>query len=352
VRPLKVLFVYKYLTLGGVEAVLRARLDGLPALGIDARAWFFHDLGGRSLFHDLHDRVCLGTPEEAVAWARAEGFDLVCAIDSEEVLPALAAAGEPRWLLECHSGYVENLDYLARLGGAPPAVVLVPSAEQRRLVMERIGNSAPVRVVLNPVARELLGEPEPFPAPPPRPVVAWIGRLDELKNWRGFLDIGAHVVSALPNVELWIAGRIQDPGGPDALLAAARQREVLGRLRWLDGLQHAHMRALLDAVRDSGGVVVSTSRRESFGLTVAEAMARACAVVVPEQPPFTELVGWPQSLYPPGNWEGAAERILRLLAEPSLRNDAGRRGRAVAVESLAPARTLPALATALREVAG
>jgi hypothetical protein len=38
----KVLFVYKYLTLGGVEAVLRARLDGLSAAGIEAHAWFFH----------------------------------------------------------------------------------------------------------------------------------------------------------------------------------------------------------------------------------------------------------------------------------------------------------------------
>ena len=47
---MKVLFVYKYLTLGGVETVLRARLDGLAECGIDAHAWFFDDLGGRALF--------------------------------------------------------------------------------------------------------------------------------------------------------------------------------------------------------------------------------------------------------------------------------------------------------------
>lgn len=350
-RDLKVLFVYKYLTLGGVEAVLRARLAGLPALGIDARAWFFHDLGGRSLFRDLDDRIRIGPAEDSVRWARTSGFDLLCTIDSEEVLPALAAARDQRWVLECHSGYVENLGYLERLSGAPPAMVLVPSREQRRLIVERMRVAAQVRVVPNPVAEELLGELRPFPAPPPRPVVAWVGRLDELKNWRGLLEIGARLAAAGPPSEVWIAGRAHEPGETEKLLAVARERQVLPRLRWFAGLPHTRMGALLDAVRDSGGALVSTSRRESFGLTVAEAMARACPVVVPHQPPFTELVSWPHGLYPPGSWDAAAERLRRLFADPALRADAGARGHALAVEQLAPRRALSALADALREAA-
>ncbi len=56
---MKVLFVYKYLTLGGCETVLRARLDGLTALGVDARAWFLNDGPGRSIFAGVEDRVHL-----------------------------------------------------------------------------------------------------------------------------------------------------------------------------------------------------------------------------------------------------------------------------------------------------
>jgi glycosyltransferase involved in cell wall biosynthesis len=352
VRDLKVLFVYKFLTLGGVEAVLRTRLAGLPDLGIDARAWFFHDLGGRPLFRDLEDRLLVGPPGAAVDWARSNGVDLVCTIDSEEVLPALAAAGGPRWILECHSGYVENLGYLESLGDAPPALVLVPSREQARLVRDRMGGAAvELRVVPNPVAAELLAPLVPFPAPPPSPVVAWVGRLDELKNWRGLLEIGAHLDAAGVRCELWIAGRARDAEGSGALLATARERGVLPRLRWLAGLPHARMGPFFDAVRDSGGVLVSTSRRESFGLTVAEAMARGCAVVVPHQPPFTELVSWPDGLYPPGHWRAAADRVRHLLADPALRTEAAERGRAIVGEQLSPSRALAALAAALREAA-
>jgi hypothetical protein len=80
-------------------------------------------------------------------------------------------------------------------------------------------------------------------------------------------------------------------------------------------------------------------------------MARACAVLVPDQPPFDELVAWEESLYRPGSWSQATQRLLRLLADPALRAEAGRRGRAVALERLAPAVVLPALATALRNAA-
>ena len=47
---MKILFVYKYLTMGGVESVLSARLMGLPNFGVDARAWFLSDGAGRGCF--------------------------------------------------------------------------------------------------------------------------------------------------------------------------------------------------------------------------------------------------------------------------------------------------------------
>src|SRR6185312_11639088 len=91
----KVLFVYKYLTLGGVEAVLRARLDSLAPAGIEAHAWFFHDYGGRSIFQGREDRLHVGPVEECLRFARREGFDLLSSIDSEEVLPGFAGGAEP-----------------------------------------------------------------------------------------------------------------------------------------------------------------------------------------------------------------------------------------------------------------
>lgn len=347
---MKVLFVYKYLTLGGVEAVLRARLDGLGRTGIEAHAWFFHDYGGRSMFLGQEDRIRVGPAEECLRWARREGFDLLCSIDSEEVLSGFdGLPRRPRLVMECHSAYLANIEYLRGLAAHRPAAVLAPSEAQRQLVLERVGKGVEVCVVPNPLRRELVAEPVPFPAVPPRPVVAWIGRLDEHKNWKGFVRIAGLLGRRGVASEAWILGKPVEADGAARLLEHARAEGVLGRLRWFGALPYGRIPVFLDAARDSGGVVVSTSTGESFGLTIAEAMARRCAVAVPRLGPFTELVveGVTGSLFTPGSMESAADRVEALIADAGLRERLGRRARETVLARFAPEPALAALARAL-----
>ncbi len=351
---MKVLFVYKYLTLGGVETVLRARLDQLDRWGIEAHAWFFHDLGGRSVFAGHEDRVSVGPPEECFRRALAGKFDLLDSIDTEEILEVWREGAGPRLVFECHTPYVENLEYLRRLAPLRPAAVLVPSEHQRRIALERVGPEVEVRVVPNPLREAFADPPAPFPAPPRRPVVAWIGRLDALKNWRGFVDLGSELSRRGGGAELWIAGRPVEAVTAADLQERARAAGILGRLRWFRGLPHDRVPALLDAVRDSGGVLVSTSDGESFGMTVAEAMARACPVAVPDRTPFTEFVreGETGVLFrTDGSWREAAERIAALLADEPRRRSLGEAGRASILLRHAPEPALAALAAELQDLA-
>jgi glycosyltransferase involved in cell wall biosynthesis len=342
----KVLFVYKYLTLGGVEAVLRARLEALPAMRVEADAWFLHDLGGRSLFGGVAERVSVGSAEACVRSAAAGAVDLLVSIDTEEVLPPLRFARLP-WVLECHSGYVENLAYLDRVAAARPRAVLVPSAEQRRLIAPRLPPGVPLRVVPNALAAEFVAPLGRCPAPPARPVLLWIGRLDALKNWPAFLSLGARLGATGP-LDLWLVGHPAGEAGPRELLERARAEGVLGNLRWISGLPHARMPALFDAVRESGGIVVSTSRRESFGLAIVEAMARGCAVLVPDQAPFRDLMPHAACRYRSGSVADAARLGRELLANADLRASVGGLGRSSALERCAPDVALAALARELR----
>jgi glycosyltransferase involved in cell wall biosynthesis len=344
---MKVLFVYKYLTPGGVEAVLRARLLGLPALGVEAHAWFFHEHGGGSAFVDLAGRAHVGTPAACLAFALAERFDLVSTIDSDEVMAGLGRPDAPPWLLECHSAYVENLDYLQRLPSRAPRAVLVPSAAQRELLRGRLPEALEVRVVPNPLTAGFVAPLRPSTVQPPRPVLAWLGRLDELKNWRGFLQIGRRLLDRGVGAELWLAGNPVSEDGAEALQREARRIGVLPALRWLRGLPPDRVPALLDLVRASGGLVISTSARESFGLSVVEAMARACAVLVPDQPPFSEYVLAAESRYRPGAMDSACEAAAHLLASPSLRQRLALEGREIALARFAPDVAIGSLAREL-----
>ena len=90
---MRVVFAYRFLTLGGVETVLRARMEGLEALGIEAHAWFLQDLGGASLFADLRDRVHLGEAA-GLELLRRLPCDLLCTIDTDEVPKGEPPKGE------------------------------------------------------------------------------------------------------------------------------------------------------------------------------------------------------------------------------------------------------------------
>jgi glycosyltransferase involved in cell wall biosynthesis len=347
----KVLFAYKYLTLGGVETVLRARLDGLAPLGVDAHAWFVHDLGGAPLFAGLRERVHVGDVDGCARLLREGRFDVFCSIDTEEVLAAVAPGDRARLVVECHSPYTAQLGYLQRLDRRTVRAVLVPSRFQADVVRQRAGDGFDVRVVPNPLREVFLAPLEAFPAPPPRPAVAWIGRMDDLKNWRGFLALGEALLGSGQDVELWMAGK---PVGPASdLWERAAEHGAARRLRWFRDLPHHRVPALLDAVRDSGGVLVSTSDGESFGMTVAEAMARGCAVAVPHRPPLTELVedGRTGVTFAAGSAAAGAAAVAALLADAGLRRRLGSEARSSVLSRFTPDSVLPLLSRELRRLA-
>src|SRR4026208_271267 len=87
-EPLRILFVYQFLSLGGVEVVLRGRLEELIRRGIPARCVFLETGDGMSLFEDLteHIDVCKteGDLQRAIT---AFGPDIIATIDTPTVVP-------------------------------------------------------------------------------------------------------------------------------------------------------------------------------------------------------------------------------------------------------------------------
>lgn len=342
---MKVLFVYKYLTFGGCETVLKTRLEGLRRRGHDARAWFLHDLGGRPLFEELGDAVFVGDAEAFRAAWGLRGWDLVSTLDSEEVFEALPEGpSRPPVAVECHTSYPQALAYLGALRAADIVALAAPSEHHARLVRGLVPFEAPVHVLPNPVDGSFLAEPVDFRPRPPAPVVSWVGRLDAHKNWSGFVEIGRRALQGRPDAVLWIVAEPGEGSVAPRLFAQARDGGLLARLRWFRGVPHGRIPVFLDAIRASGGVVVCTSRAESFGMAVVEAMARACVVVAPRQGPFTDLVsdGETGLLYDGDDGDEAAGRIRQALDDEELRARVGLAARRSVLARFTPERCVDA----------
>ncbi len=157
------------------------------------------------------------------------------------------------------------------------------------------------------------------------PVIVTVGAILNRRRLPVLLRAMAHVRRAWPHAVLEVVGdnRTHPPLAIDVLL-----REL----------------ALEDAVRVSGhvndaglvaryaaaDVAVFLSEYEGFGLPVLEAMARGVPVIASRRPALNEIFGVGALLVDPGDEDGVAAAIDRVLGEDRLRADLVRRGLALA----------------------
>ncbi|WP_296599525.1 glycosyltransferase family 4 protein [Phenylobacterium sp.] len=181
--------------------------------------------------------------------------------------------------------------------------------------------------------------------PPGAPVIGIVGRLDVGKGHLDTLHAFARLAPANPDAHLVMVG-----GGPlDASLRAEAQRlGVAERVRFTGWRNDVP--ALLSAM----DVFAHPSRREPFGLAVAEASAAGLPVIAYAEGAIPEIVvdgqtGW---LTPEGDVAELAEALGRALAQPSEARRMGANGRELIERRFAPANASRGLAEVLSRLIG
>jgi len=329
---LRILFVYQYLTPGGVEAVILARMQELVKRQIDCRALFFCDLGGRSMFDGLEDRVVVAPePQAQLQAVRDYRPTHLVTFDTPQILrPLQGVDPSPHVVYEVHTIYAEHFEPLRDrelMQGVDR--FLVPSEYQREVVQGYLAPGTPIGVVpdsLMPAFLEPLPMPLPLSGQPP--ILLWVGRLDETKHWQGFLHIGDRLVRAGRSlgVRLWMVGGLNsDEPAQARLWAEVKSRRLERTFRWLPAVDHRAMPFVYRYVLATGGCLLSTSQTESFGVAVLEAMACGLPVVVPEVGALVSLVedGRTGRRYRFGDVEGAHKAVQSLLEDGQSRRRIG-----------------------------
>lgn len=113
------------------------------------------------------------------------------------------------------------------------------------------------------------------------PVIGWVGRLEENKNWKGFLDIGSKLIKIDQNIQLWmfmdysIAKLEEQKAFHDKVI----HLQLTNHLHVLNNVPHEKMPDYYSMIGDSGGILLSTSKVEGFGYAIVEAMSCFCPVL-------------------------------------------------------------------------
>jgi GT2 family glycosyltransferase/glycosyltransferase involved in cell wall biosynthesis len=350
--PMRILFVYRFLTTGGVEVVLRTRLRSLLDRGLPAMACFLESAGGEGLFRGLEDHVRVGGLDRLPEILRSFDPGWVSLIDTPEGIDLVReTCPRARIAFEVHASDLRGLAPLLD-PGFPERVdaIVVPSHGQAEIIASLAGGPLRVAIVPNALEAEFRPLPKKTPEPGKVPIIAWVGRWnDYIKNWSGFLEV-ANRIAGDTAAEFWLVVGSPSPEIERAAIADLETSVGAARFRRFPGLDREQIRDFYAAVARSGGVLLSTSLAESFGLVVLEAMSQGCPAVVPDVGGLRDLVdhgrnGW---AYRPGDADAAARCVREALgADPTRRAAISDAARSSAL-AFTPERSVEALLDVFR----
>jgi glycosyltransferase involved in cell wall biosynthesis len=158
---------------------------------------------------------------------------------------------------------------------------------------------------------------------PESPTIAWVGRIDPLKDVKTMLRAFAMIRAELPDAKLRMFG-----GTPKG--NADYMRECLDVHERLELGESACFEGRIPSITDAyhaGHLVVSTSISEGFPYSVIEAMACGRAMIATDVGGVGEAVTGVGILVPPRNPRAVADACLQLLTDSKMRSRMARRGR-------------------------
>jgi len=342
----------------------RHPLHGVPVAEILSEVWALALCSGARL-----PRLSLRDADEAAALLEHAVRPLGAAVPPVDVCHAnanglsalVALAAKWRWgvpfLLTEHGVYLRER-YLSA-GAHPPAVkvallrfhralarlayaeadAVTPVSSFNRRWEERHGAS-PERITVIPNGVE----PDrfaPLPSEPDVPTIAWVGRVDPLKDLHTLIRALAAVRVRVPQARLHLAGPV--PTGNEGYAQSCH--DLAAQLGVSAAVDFAGPVPTSRDAFAAGHVAALSSISEGMPYTVVEAMMCRRATVSTDVGGVAETVGDAGLVVPPRDPEAFAVACVRLLDDEPYRRELADRGRHRALENFTLRRCVDAYRT-------
>ncbi len=325
---MKVLVIWRLLTVGGVNAGWRNRSIYFKKHGIDTEFLYTTDHGGLHIMEDVAPVYLTKDEQEIITIIKKNNYDAIIVVDTGAAFKWIRKAKyKGPVLVEARTPELIKLQpQLKSFRGIHPETIIVPSQYQKRLV-SILTDGIPINVIYNGIdtsfyraleTEEINVTSEPF-LPMGKKIIGWIGRLDKRKNWQMLIEVAKLINSQRDDIEFWVIGGAQSIQREE-FKTRWQEEQLKDIVKWFPVIPYQQMPHVYAKIRQSGGCTLATTKTESFGNTFIESMISGVPVVASKMMPVTELVvhGEHGMLFRGQNVEDAINQLYSILDDENL----------------------------------
>jgi len=279
-----------------------------PELKVDII--FFHDAGGlRPLQLALSAHSVNAHAFVANGFEDLKQYDVAFCIDCPQAFQLCERKGI-RCVIECHSGYLQLKGIIKNIPKSYVSFIVVPSDAFSMQISKDVGglDIMVLRNFIPDIAFGDAGHCGILPGWSKRPLF-FFSRMDKLKNPEFLLDAFVELEKKSPrNFFVLMCGAQM----PDIDMRKEIDRRGLSAsVMLLPAVDFLHSADLMQVVKGCGGIFISPSKNESFGLSAAEAISIGIPTLLSDIPAHRVLVNSSQELlFPLDEPEILADKII------------------------------------------
>ncbi len=311
---MRIVYVYKWATMGGVERVILNRVHALKYYKFDDKVFihFLEDYGGVQKMKDYLKYHDLEQYAEVISELDPTQYDLVVSIDTPEIIEKLNA---DNLVMECHTHYANNRSYLHDIQRKLNFLV-VPSSHFKETIAEEFPLLKNKILVLdNFVFSDQATKENNQKIFADKIPILWLGRVDQLKN-------ALEIIEIVASAKLKFGDRFVVIFAGSILMPEARFYKFLddkglnNRFIHLPHVGFHKINQLLSLIKLHKGIFVSASTGETFGMSAAEAMSAGVPVLLSDIEAHHDLVqGNKAYLYKLHDINNACTKLLSLVSK-------------------------------------
>ena len=313
---MKILNVYRWATVGGVERVILNRACAFKQHGLDVRqdVFFFHDSGGLPNFCKFIEICKLEQYIGVVTKINEKEYDYIITFDTPEIFSIVK--NHSKIIVECHSPYKESRAYLRSLPNDIACLSVPGETFQKTVVMKELPEAFHGKLCVLPnfhiVDKSLKNTGVEQAAIWNKKPICYIGRMDAMKNTKELLEIFSSVRNKLGDEYLLMLVGDVRPHYMD-LNETAKKAHLEDRLAYFRPIPYEKVDVLLKKIRQHNGIFLSPSQGESFGLSALEAMSNEVPVLLSDIGCHKHLVAEEDAfMYELGNIGQAVQKIADI----------------------------------------